>query len=301
METRAVPTHSSGMQQEQLTRHSVGPNVTVHTHACGEGGIFVNAYLIESAGGVVAVDSTLSESESKTLRKEFEAIGKPLLAVLVTHPHPDHVAGITNLVAGDSPKIVATQSVLDLMRRLEEPKRKQWGPVYGAEWVARWTYPNTIVKSGDRLTFDGVTYSVLDIGPGGDSEANAVWFMDAPKKTAFLSDLTFNGPHSYVADGHLLAWLANLSRLERLCAGMELVFPGHGPAARPAELISAQRGYLLTLAGHVKELADGRTALTDAEKKELERRMSEYLPNGGLTFLIGMSADPIARELNGSR
>ena len=283
-----------------MKRREIGP-ATIHTHACGEGGIFVNAYLIESRAAVVAVDATLSESESKALRKEVEAIGKPLLAVLVTHPHPDHVAGITNLVAGSSPRIIATQPVLDLMRKLEEPKRKQWAPVFGPEWVARWTYPNTIVRSGEKVTFDGITYSVLDVGPGGDSEANSVWFLEGAKRTVFLSDLTFNGTHAYVADGYLLAWLANLSRFDRLCAGMDIAFPGHGEAAAPAKLIEAQRAYLLTLAGHVKELANGRPELSVAEKKELERRMSEYLPGGGLAFLIGMSADPIARELNGAR
>jgi glyoxylase-like metal-dependent hydrolase (beta-lactamase superfamily II) len=281
------------MHRTQLTK-----DVTVHTHACGEGGIFVNAYLVETARGVVGVDATLSESDSKAFRKELESIGKPLLAVLVTHPHPDHVAGITNLVAKDSPKIFSTQPVLDLMRKLEEPKRLQWGPVYGAEWVARWTYPNTVLKSGDKVTFDGVTYSVLDIGAGGDSEANSVWFIESPKSTAFLSDLTFNGTHSYVADGHLLAWLSNLSIVERLCARMDIVFPGHGSADAPGKLIAAQRAYLLTLASHVKELAGGKTDLTAEQKSELERRMVEYLPGGGLKFLIGMSADPIARELN---
>jgi glyoxylase-like metal-dependent hydrolase (beta-lactamase superfamily II) len=283
-----------------MQRTELGKNLTVHTHACGEGGIFVNAYLVETPRGVVAVDATLSESESKALRKELEALGKPLLAVLVTHPHPDHVAGITNLVAGDSPKILATQRVLDLMRKLEEPKRKQWAPVYGAEWVARWTYPNGVVKSGDKVTFDGVTYAVIDIGAGGDSQANSVWFIESAKPTAFLSDLTFNGTHSYVADGHLLAWLANLTLVERLCARMDVVFPGHGPAAAPDKLIAAQRNYLLTLAAHVKELAEGRTELSAERKSELERRMIEYLPSAGLTFLIGMSADPIARELNGT-
>jgi glyoxylase-like metal-dependent hydrolase (beta-lactamase superfamily II) len=284
-----------------MQRTELAKNVTVHTHACGEGGIFVNAYLVETAHGVVAVDATLSESESKAFRKELEGIGKPLLAVLVTHPHPDHVAGITNLVSHDSPKILSTQPVLDLMRKLEEPKRKQWGPVYGAEWVARWTYPNSVVKSGDEVTFDGVTYSVLDIGAGGDSEANSVWFVESPKATAFLSDLTFNGTHSYVADGHLLAWLANLSLVERRCARMDIVFPGHGPAAAPEKLIAAQRAYLLTLAGHVKELSAGRSEFSAEQKAELERRMVEYLPEGGLKFLIGMNADPIARELNGVR
>jgi glyoxylase-like metal-dependent hydrolase (beta-lactamase superfamily II) len=283
------------------TRREIGPGVVVHTHACGEGAIFVNAYLIETRSGVVAVDATLTETESKGLRRELEALEKPLLAVLVTHPHPDHVAGITNLVGADAPKIVATQPVLELMRKLEEPKRKQWGPVYGAEWVARWTYPNTVLESGAKVTFDGVTYSVLDIGPGGDSAANSVWFMEAPARTAFLSDLTFNGTHSYIADGYLLAWLANLSRLEQLCKGMDLVFPGHGAPAAPGKLIGEQRDYLLTIASHVKELANGRAELTADDKKELEKRMTEYLPSAGLTFLIAMNADPIARELNGGR
>jgi glyoxylase-like metal-dependent hydrolase (beta-lactamase superfamily II) len=282
-----------------MQRREFARDVTIHTHACGEGGIFVNAYLVETANGVVAVDSTLSETESKTFRRELEALRKPLLAVLVTHPHPDHVAGITNLVGTETPKIISTEPVLDLMRKLEEPKRKQWTPVYGAEWVQRWTYPNTLVKTGEQLSFDGVTYSVLDIGPGGDSEANSVWFIEAPKRTAFLGDLTFDGTHSYVADGHLMAWLANLSWLERLCTGMEIVFPGHGGAAAPTELIRAQQQYLLTLAGHVKELAKGKGVLTDSEKKELERRMTEYQPNSTLTFLISMNADPIARELDG--
>jgi glyoxylase-like metal-dependent hydrolase (beta-lactamase superfamily II) len=283
-----------------MTRTDFAHDVTIHTHACGEGGIFVNAYLVETANAVVAVDSTLSESESRSFRREVDAIGKPLVAILVTHPHPDHVAGITNLVGKDSPKIVATQPVLDLMRKLEEPKRKQWTPVFGAEWVQKWTYPNTVVKSGERLSFDGVTYSVLDIGPGGDSEANSIWFIEAPKRTAFLSDLVFNGIHSYVADGHLLAWLANLSLLDRLCTGMDTVFPGHGPAAPPGGLFLEQSAYLTTLAGHVKELAAGRTELTEADKKELERRMTAYLPGAGLTFLIAMNGDPIAREINGA-
>src|SRR6516165_8825753 len=106
-----------------MKTHLLGKDVSIHVHASGEGGIFANAYLVETPRGVVAIDATLSESESKAFRSEVEAIGKPLLAILITHPHPDHVAGITNLVGKDSPRIISTQPVLDLMRRLEEPKR----------------------------------------------------------------------------------------------------------------------------------------------------------------------------------
>jgi hypothetical protein len=82
---------------------------------------------------------------------------------------------------------------------------------------------------------------------------------------------------------------------------MEVVFTGHGPAGAPSKLIGAQRDYLLTLASHVKELANGGTALSEEQRKELEHRMIAYLPDAGLTFLIGMNADPIARELNAAR
>jgi hypothetical protein len=51
----------------------------------------------------------------------------------------------------------------------------------------------------------------------------------------------------------------------------------------------------------VKELAEGRPALSDAAKKEIENRMIARYPNAGLRFLIGMSVDPIARELNAGR
>src|SRR5688572_12937586 len=64
--------------------NTLGRNVQVHTHACGERGIFVNAYLVETDSGVVAIDSTLTETESKELRREVEALKKPLLAVLIT-------------------------------------------------------------------------------------------------------------------------------------------------------------------------------------------------------------------------
>jgi hypothetical protein len=117
--------------------------------------------------------------------------------------------------------IVATQPVLDLMRSLEEPKRKQWTPVFGAEGVQTWTYPNTITRSGDTVTFDGVTYAALDLAPGGDAEANTAWFIESPTRTVFLGDLVFKGTRSYVADGYLVEWLANLAVSNASGAGMD--------------------------------------------------------------------------------
>jgi hypothetical protein len=50
----------------------------------------------------------------------------------------------------------------------------------------------------------------------------------------------------------------------------------------------------------VQELAAGRPTLTEAEKAALAARLTALYPAAGLTFLIPLSADAIARELHGS-
>jgi len=107
--------------------------VQIHTHVSGEQGIFANAYLVETIQGVVVIDATLTHTESRALRARVEALGKPLLAVLLTHAHPDHVAGLTELVGTAPTPILALASVERLMRTTEAAKRAQWGPVYQDE------------------------------------------------------------------------------------------------------------------------------------------------------------------------
>ena len=81
----------------------------VHRFLVEHEGAFVNAYLVETAAGVVAVDSLLTVSESRAMRQALERLGKPLEAVLLTHSHPDHYAGLAQLVAGDDVPIIAPQ------------------------------------------------------------------------------------------------------------------------------------------------------------------------------------------------
>ena len=272
----------------------------IHTHASGEQGIFSNAYLIETAQGIVAIDATLTVSESRALRDEVRALNKPLLAVLITHAHPDHVAGLTQLVGSSDVPIVALASVEQLMRATEEAKRKQWGPVYKDEWINRWTYPTQLVKDREAVSFDGVTYRVYELGPGGDCDANSIWIMETNPKVAFVGDIVFNGTHSYMVDDGILAWLVNIEMIRALLADIPTIYPGHGKPGS-LELLETQKKYLLTYCTMVKELAAGKPTLTDAAKKELESRMGQFLPEAPLTFLIALSADSVAAELARSK
>ena len=271
----------------------------IHTHTSGEEGLAVNAYLVETENGAVAVDATLTVSESRALRAELEVLHKPLLAVLLTHPHGDHVAGVTELVGSSEVPIFALPSVEKVMRETEEEKHAQWGPVFGDEWIPKWTYPNRFVEDRQTIKFDGVTYRVHDLGPGGDSDANSVWIIkNGGPRVAFTGDIAFNGTHSYIADGHVLAWLANLENARALLADVERIYPGHGGGAS-LDLLESQKAYLLTYCAAVKKLSDGAPALTEAAGEELERRMEEYLPDAPLRFMIDLSADAVAAELAG--
>jgi glyoxylase-like metal-dependent hydrolase (beta-lactamase superfamily II) len=270
----------------------------VHTYSAGEEGLLVNAYLVETDRGVVAVDGTLTASDSRALRSRIDSLGKPLLGVLVTHAHPDHVAGIANLLGDSGASVVALESVRDLMRATEEAKRAQWSPVYGDEWIPRWVYPDRLVENGEAMTFDGVSFRVYEVGPGGDCDANSVWVLEDEPAAAFVGDLVFNGTHSYIADGRVLRWLANIERFRALLEGVTTLYPGHGRAGG-VKLLDAQKDYLLAYCAALLEVAEDSAATDERAKEELAGKMRRILPGAPLEFMIGLSADAVAAELNG--
>jgi glyoxylase-like metal-dependent hydrolase (beta-lactamase superfamily II) len=51
---------------------------------------FTNAYIIETKIGLVVVDTMMINSDAKVLRQYIDNINKPLIAVIITHGHPDH-------------------------------------------------------------------------------------------------------------------------------------------------------------------------------------------------------------------
>lgn len=294
MSANSVSSSEDNYEQASLSK--------IHAHISGEKGIFANAYLIETTNGIVVVDSTLTVSESKTLKARLDSINKPLLAILLTHPHPDHVAGVTNLVTSSSADvpIISLESVKRIMNSTEEAKRIQWAPIFKEEWISKWTYPNQNVKDREAVTFDGLTYRVYDFGPGGDSDANSIWILENEPKVAFVGDLIFNGYHPYIADDHLSDWLKNLERARDLLINITKLYPGHGQPGS-VDLLESQKKYLLTYADAVRELSGGKSILKEEAKGELTQRMEEFLPGAGLSFLIVQSADPVAAELAANR
>ena len=136
----------------------------VHTYRSGETGLFVNSYLVEGAEGVVAIDAPLLLSDGRAFRARLEALKKPLLGVLVTHPHPDHYNTIGELLAGGEVPVIAHRDVDREIRAQDDAKRAQWGPMFGDEWPAGATFPNQTVADEESVALGDLRFTAWDFG-----------------------------------------------------------------------------------------------------------------------------------------
>lgn len=268
---------------------------TVHTVTASPEGLSVNGYLVEGPTGVVAIDSALTISDGRALRARLDALKKPLLAVLLTHGHPDHYNGVAPLIEGSKVPVYATAAVTQVIREYDAAKEKQWKPVFKDEWPATRAFPNKEVKSGDKLTFDGMTFVVNDVGAG-ESHADSYWILEGSNRAAFIGDMVLNGSHAYTNDGHTQEWLATLARSQKALKGIKQIFPGHGPGG-DVSMLAWQSAYLSRYRTEVDALRAGAPSLSEAAKKTLEERMKAAYPEAGNVFMITLGADTVAGEL----
>jgi glyoxylase-like metal-dependent hydrolase (beta-lactamase superfamily II) len=268
----------------------------VHTFASSEAGLMVNGYLIETSKHVVAVDSALIESASRELRKKFDSLGKPLAFALITHGHPDHYNGLTQLTRGMNVDIIATTGTDRVIRESDALKEQQWSAMFGDEWPRKRTFPNRTLQDGQSVSIDGITFTVHDLGPG-ESHSDSYWVMEADgQRVAFIGDVVLNHVHAYGADAHTFEWLKNLDRLITGLSGFDRIYPGHGKSGG-VELLQWQKHYLQELRAEIAAFANGKTELSEIEKAQLVEQMNEKFPDTKLDFLLINSADPVAKEL----
>src|SRR5262249_3719201 len=281
-----------------MTKQKLAP--IIHTFKSAEAGIMVNGYLIETSDHIVAVDSALIESAARELRKQFDSLGKPLAFVLITHGHPDHYNGLTQLTAGMNVDIMSTPETDRVIREFDLVKEKQWSAVFGEEWPKKRTFPNRTLEDGESVSIDGLTFTVHHLGLG-ESNSDSYWVMEGNgQRVAFIGDVVLNRVHAYGSDAHTFEWLKHLDRLITELQGVDRIYPGHGNAGG-LELLEWQESYLPELRSTSTNLANGRTELSEDEKTQLVHHMNGNFSDTKLDFLLINSADPIARELARNR
>lgn len=274
-----------------LQQNGAAPGAVIHRFTQTVG-FPVNAYIIEGASGVVVVDATLTVTDSNALRAQVDSIGKPLQAVLLTHPHPDHYAGLGNLTAGLDVPVVAVAGVDEVVRRDDDSKHELIGGMFGDEWPVNRVFPNQTVAEGDILDFgDDLSFAVLDLGPAESFHDSA--FVYRPTGAVFAGDTAYGLMHAYMADNTNDEWRRVIERLQSELAEDTVLYVGHGLPVTPG-FLSWQRTYLDKFEQAIED-ADWSDA--EAAAVEVTAAMQQYLPNEDLLFLMQLSIEPNAVRL----
>jgi glyoxylase-like metal-dependent hydrolase (beta-lactamase superfamily II) len=278
----------------------------------------VNSWIVESRNGVVVVDTQRQFSEAKNVLKEVENIHKPILGVIFTHPHPDHINGAAALLNGaTNVPIYSTQSTFNVMKNDTGgyiALSKQLLP--HNEYSKQVVLPNRIVSSGENITIDGITYHFDDLGIG---EADDMMVIYLPmQKLMFTGDIVNNHMHPLFAGAispespsHISEWIKQIEHLQQKYLDAKILFPGHGPSGVAKTLLDEQLSYLNTFRSLVRQqmqlapkVGEERAVANITEqgkamiKSELQKLYPGYDPVATLPNMLDYNIDALTKEIS---
>ncbi|WP_207285641.1 quinoprotein relay system zinc metallohydrolase 1 [Pseudomonas sp. FW300-N2A2] len=206
--------------------------------AKANGGNIVNTAFIVTERGVVVIDTGPSRRYGEAMRKAIAATtDKPVIQVLLTHHHPDHVLG--NQAFSDVP-IGGLAGTCELLKQQGDAMAENMYRLVG-DWMrgTEVVLPTETLMPGVR-NFGNHDLRLLSLG--GHTGADLA-ILDQQTGVLFAGDLVFyqralTTPNS----PGLSVWLADIATLQGL--PWTLIIPGHGPVATDAKPFEQMRDYL---------------------------------------------------------
>jgi len=211
--------------------------------ATDNAGFISNAGVIVTDEGVVIVDALGSPSLAYKLVQKIKKItDKPIVKVVVTHYHADHIYGL-QVFKELGAEIIAPDGVYEYIdsegasSRLEE-RRFSLDPWVNDQTVV--VTPDRIIDKSESFSLGGINFTMSFIGKA-HSDGDLTLYVENDR-VLFTGDLIFEGRVPFLGSSDTKHWLETLEKMES--QSPHAIVPGHGPWAKDPKAISLTRKYL---------------------------------------------------------
>jgi glyoxylase-like metal-dependent hydrolase (beta-lactamase superfamily II) len=268
-----------------------------------------NTVVFDAPEGLIVLDTGRHPEHSQQILDFAAKSGKPIVAVINSHWHLDHISGNPRLRAAyPGLKVYASDAIDAAMHGFLATSKKQATALLGsAEFPdgmkseiradiatidsGKAVYPDVVVaKSGD-VDIGGRR---LHLGLAHAATRGDVWVYDASNRLLATGDLV-TLPVPFLDTACAAGWSQELGRLDGL--DFERFVPGHGPAMSHEQFKAYRRGFdaLVACANSNAE----KKACTEGWLRDVGELMDEAdraRVDGMLGYYVGVLRDPAKRK-----
>jgi len=260
----------------------------------------VNSWLLETGEGVVVIDAQRAMSTGAMVADAVAATEKPLLAIIISHPHPDHFGGLAALLDRfPGTPVYASQRTTEVIATDSNGYQAATRQAIPDDSPDVFAVPDRTFTDGETLQFGDLDLIVEEIGAG---ESETMTILHAPKLSAlFVSDLVAHRMTGFVLERRTGAWLDQIAAVQRDYGdAAPMIYPGHGSAGTFETLLTEQDAWLLDLRQLVQAKLD-QGPLTPIGISEIEGEMQAKYPDypivAEIPTLLALNIEAVAAEL----
>ncbi|WP_025870206.1 quinoprotein relay system zinc metallohydrolase 2 [Methylobacillus glycogenes] len=195
----------------------------------GYHGDISNIGFIIGSKGVAVIDSGGSLKTGQRLRAALREItALPILYVINTHIHPDHIFGNAAFLA-DQPQFIGHEKLANAMELRKPAYLKQGQQLLHDDFVGSDIIKPTVSVAQSLVLDLGQRKLLLQAYPNAHTNTDLTVF-DETSATLWTGDLLFI-ERTPSLDGDIKGWLKALDQLQQL-KNIKQAVPGHGPVTR---------------------------------------------------------------------